>query len=181
MKPARRSKRNPRWPGAMEIIASAFSTYLLAQNLRILQERGRLQGSTAYYFGSENVMAFHVWAIAVNLVWGILVLLWIFTGWGQALRRILIGLAALSVPLIWWELVIASSIGAEAVYRLDSLPFQPVSSLGLIGAQAYLTYLIFRLPDGQMSPWAATFIKVGFAICLWLVQLGLWHYLFAPR
>jgi hypothetical protein len=101
--------------------------------------------------------------------------LWIMRPkWGYQCQHALTLISGMGFVVAWLELVTALRSLDGAPFRLDGLPYDPVSNLGLGGAQVFATYMMLRLPDGRLGPKAGLGVKLGLAVCSWIIQLMLW-------
>ena len=72
--------------------------------------------------------------------------------------------------LAWGEIFAALQV-KSTLFRLTQLPYQPVNNTGLLGAQAFAMYIIFKLPSGHLEAWKGFLIRLGLAIGAFLAQL----------
>ena len=133
--------------------------------------------TAASYYAKAPGMAFLQYAnMGISFAFMALVLAWIITRKNQfSLSWALLALSALGLGLIWMELAMTLRSEPNQVYRLNELPFKPIAGGGLIGAQIFLTYLIFRLPDGQLKAWQSLILKAAFSIGAWMLQTSIWE------
>lgn len=132
--------------------------------------------TAASYYAKAPGMAFLQYAnMGISFAFMALVLAWIITRKNQfPLAWLMMAISALGFGLIWMELFMALKTDPNQVYRLTELPFKPIAGGGIIGAQIFLTYLIFKLPDGQLKVWQSLILKAAFSIGAWALQTGLW-------
>lgn len=165
-------------PGWVEWAFSFAVTALTAGSLNVRLSMGEVMSASRYYSQVEGVMLLHNLALVVNALFLVTIATWIFL----SRRQVPFGwvpqaLAVIGAALAWTELMIARGTQPNSVYLLESLPIRPINNLGIIGAQVFLTYLIFKSPSGSLKTWPSLVVKSALALCLWLFQLCAWDIL----
>lgn len=165
-------------PGVTEWLLGGLCTAMIADCMANLSQMDVPQTAPFYYSQTPGVIGMQLTSIGLNVLVLVLLIAWIITQKNESpLKGFVMGLSAMGSGLIWTELMIARGTQPNATYVLSGLPYHPVSSWGLLGAQAYITYLIFQLPDGRLNWWMGALLKAAFAACAWLVQISVWDVL----
>lgn len=135
--------------------------------------------TAASYYSKVPGMVFLQFAnIAISVSFMGLVLAWIISKKNTfPLLWLLYTISGLGIGLIWTELCLSLNRDAFQVYALTELPYRPIAGGGIVGAQILLTYLIFKLPNGQLKVWQGLLLKTAFALGAWAIQTGLWDLL----
>lgn len=177
--PATDSVRSFRWaysgPGLTEWLASLACTVMIGSSMRSLAEMDQPMTAASYYSKTPGIAILQFANIGVSLAFMALVLGWIVTRKNTfPLQWLLYTISGLGIGLIWTELVMALKQDKFQVYALTELPYKPIAGGGIVGAQILLTYLIFKLPDGQLKTWQSLLLKAAFSLGAWALQTGLW-------
>lgn len=164
-------------PGWQEWALSFVCTLLVGYGAFVGREMADPQAAERYYSQLPGVQAFQIGGLAVSL--GVLVstLAWIVLRRSAWLMGVVRVLAVAGILLAWGEIVRASNSQPDPVFVLNQLPFRPVNNMGVVGAQAFASYLILRGPSGSGSPWAWLLAKAGLSVCVWMFQLVVWDQL----
>lgn len=156
-------------------MVSFACTTLIATDVQFGRNSNLPQSAESYYFAYQQVQIFHALDVFFNIVFLLLTLSWIVLPvTAKFVKPSLIVAALIGFILCWAEIVWAASLHTAPVFHLKDLPFRPVGNNGVIGAQVFATYLLLRAPSGKMSPWQASFLKLGLAVCFWFFQLLVW-------
>ena len=165
-------------PGWVEWAFSFAVTVLTAGSINARREMSDIMSAARYYSQVDGVILLHNLAFVVNTLFLLTVAAWIFLSRRQVpFSWVPQVLAVLGACLAWTEIVIARGTQPNSTYILESLPYRPINNMGLLGAQVFLMYLIFKSRSGELKPWPAFLIKAAFCLCLWLLQLGAWEIL----
>lgn len=160
------------WP---EWLFSFACCGMIASNARNQRLEGEPFSVMTYYGQTPGVKALQGigWVVAVAFI--LVAALWIMRPkWGYQCQHALTLISGMGFVVAWLELVTALRSLDGAPFRLDGLPYDPVTNLGLGGAQVFATYMMLRLPDGRLGPKAGLGVKLGLAVCSWIIQLMLW-------
>jgi hypothetical protein len=167
-----------RGPGALEWIFSFLATILIGSQLMVFRRAGEPQTSYGYYFQESGVETIHWAAVVVNGLFIATTLYAIVRGRKQGAVTVLWVTAALvGIALAWYELARIVNAPANPLYVFDALPFRPVNNFGLLGAQIYGSYLLLKLPDGDLPKWLSFIVKIGFAACFFALQAVAWDWM----
>lgn len=180
--PATDSVRSFRWaysgPSLTEWLASLACTVMIGSSMRSLAEMDQPMTAASYYSKAPGMALLQFANIGISLAFMALVLAWIITRKNTfPLLWLLFSISALGIGLIWTELFLALRQDKFQVYALTELPYKPIAGGGIVGAQILLTYLIFKLPDGQLKIWQGLLLKAAFSLGAWALQTGLWDLL----
>ncbi|MCG9894030.1 MAG: hypothetical protein MH204_00960 [Fimbriimonadaceae bacterium] len=167
-----------RGPGALPFLGGLACMALIGLTIRNLGQMSLPQTAESYYSQVAGVAALQWAGLAINALMILTVLVWVAMQVRESpLRTVTLALAGIGFLIVWFELWIARSVAADPdrIFVLRHLPYTPVGSGGLIGAQVYATYLILSLPAGGLKPWQTGLLKAAFAVCFWFLQLALWE------
>jgi hypothetical protein len=163
-------------PGGREWAFSFAVTALTANSLMASVNMQELLSAERFYSAVPWVGTIHTAAYVVNVAILALVALWVFLSKRQvSFGWVIMALSVIGAILCWAEIGVALRTQPNPVFVLRELPFRPINNLGLAGAQVFLTYLVFKIPDGGMRTWPALVVKASLALCLWLLQLAIWE------
>jgi len=134
------------------------------------------QTADRYYFEQSWVTPVHATALVID------VLLIVATAVGIFLSRrrikvepLLAAFAYLGILLAWSEIFLALRTQPNELYRLTQLPFRPINNSGLLGAQVFASYLVFKLPPGRLGAWSNFWIRFAIAVGILAFQLLLFE------
>jgi hypothetical protein len=128
-----------------------------------------------YYFDSAWISQIHWAALVIDGLMFLLVATWLVRPFRGVPRTLLAVVAVVGIALCWGELFYALRLQQGAVYVLQDLPFRPVNNGGVIGAQAFGTYLILRSPSERLKGWRFWLVSVALSVALWFFQVVLWQ------
>ena len=164
-----------RGPGAADWIVAFASTILIALEIQTQEALGLLQSGTSYYFDSPWVPQIHRLAIGLDGLVFFFAALWLASPWKRLAERAMTVVAVLGLLLCWVEIVYATKLATGAVFILPQLPFRPVNNVGMVGAQVFGTYLLFKAPVVRLAGWRALLVKLVLAVAFWFFQSILWQ------
>jgi len=151
--------------------------------LEILNFRNAADPQTAdrYYFEQSWVPWLHYGAIAINVAVVGATMVGVFLSRRTIRTEPLVGiLAYLGVLLAWSEIMLALRSQPTELYRLVDLPYRPMNNFGLLGAQIFVTYLVFKLPAGRLGAWQVFLLRTSLAIGAFLAQLLVYELVARP-
>jgi hypothetical protein len=150
-------------------------TALIADTLTNLSQMESPQTAPYYYAKTSGVVALQNAQIGVCVLILLLVLGWIISQRNESpLQPVILAVSGLGCGLVWAELLIAKASQPNQLFVLSDLPYHPVGSWGILGAQVFLSYMVVKLPDGRLNWWAGLLLKLGFILGVWMIQLSLW-------
>lgn len=162
-------------PGWQDWLLSFASSVLIAAEIKTQAGRETLQSTASYYFAEPNVPLFHQAALIIDIAILAFVALWIVSPWKKASQTVLITLAGAGIGVCWSEAINAAQLQTDSVYVLSGLPFFPLNNIGIVGAQLFGTYLLFKIPTRGLKKIAEILIKVALAFCFWFAQTFAWQ------
>lgn len=163
-------------PGWREWLFSFAVTALTGNSIMASVNMTELLSAERFYAREPGIGFLHTAAYAVNILILALIALWVFLSRRQvSFGWVIMALAAAGAGLCWIEVGLALKTQPNPIYVLRELPFRPINNLGLGGAQVFLTYLVFKIPEGGLRMWPALVIKAALALCVWLLQLAVWE------
>lgn len=162
-------------PGLIEWLISAACTLMIGSSMRSLGEMSLPMTAASYYSKAPGMALLQYTNLAISGLFIFMTLAWIVTKKDKfPLNWLMMALCGLGFGLIWMELVMALVKDGRQVYVLTDLPYKPIAGGGIMGAQIFLTYLIFKLPDGQLKKWQSVALKLALSLGAWLLQTGVW-------
>lgn len=165
-------------PGLAEWLLSLAAMGLVAHQMLVLLTPHASQTAIRYYLRTPGTAAWHGLAALVDALVPVMVLWWLLRG--RQAARVGLGLLLVSLAAIligWIELVRLSQPSPRSIYVLTDLPFRPVVNAGVLGAQAYLTYLIAKTPNAFPVAWASWLVKGLLAAAAFFAQMAIWDML----
>ncbi len=132
---------------------------------------GTAHSALRYYFEIDWVRPVHYLAILLNTAIILLTGIGIFLTRRRVRVEPVISMMAMAGFFLAWGEIFAALQVKSTLFRLTELPYQPVNNTGIIGAQAFAMYIIFKLPSGHLEAWKGFFIRLGLAIGAFLAQL----------
>ncbi len=146
--------------------------------MQSLSEMDQPMTAASYYSQTPGIVLLQYANIGISFAFMGLVLAWIITRKNSfPLLWLLFAISGLGIGLIWAELLLSLRQGPYQVYTLPDLPYKPIAGGGIVGAQILLTYLVFKLPDGQLKTWQSLLLKAAFSVGVWTIQIGIWDML----
>ncbi len=162
-------------PGLIEWLISAACALMIGSSMRNLGEMELPMTAASYYGKAPGMALLQYINLGLCFAYLLLVLAWIVTKKSSfPLTWLMMSLCGLGFGLIWMELFMAIGKDGSQVYRLIELPYKPVAGGGIMGAQIFITYLIFKLPDGQLKTWQSALLKLALSVGAWMIQTGMW-------
>lgn len=168
-------------PAWEDWLASFGATILIALEINARGARDMVQSGVAYYFMEPGIEAVHTVSVSLNIAFLACAIVWLVTKYQKHAERAMVALAVVAFVLCWWELTYALQLQESSVFRLPELPFRPINNLGIVGAQVFGGYLIFKLPHQHLKAVPLFLIKSGLCVCLWAFQAVVWQAFFVPR
>lgn len=164
---------SPRFPGASEWLLAFATMALAATEFQLRTTQGRVHSSLTYYFQEPGIAPIHFAATVLDVLIFAVPVVWILSSRGTACKAVMMVLCSVGVALCWIEAVRASGLQG-GVYSLQSLPYAPLNNFGLIGAQVFGTYLVFKLPWPDRRWLPGILVRSTISLCLWLSQVAVW-------
>lgn len=168
-------------PGLLDWLTSFGATILIALEINARGARDMVQSGVSYYFIEPGIESIHTISVSLNILFLVCAGLWIIGKFKKPAQWTMIGIAAVAVVLCWAELLYSLRLIEGAVYTLPELPWRPINNLGIVGAQVFGSYLIFKLPQTSLKAMPAFLVKAGLCVCLWFAQAVAWQAFFVPR
>ena len=167
-------------PGAADWIFALCCTVLLVSEIKMLVATAQIQTAHSYYFATPGVLVYHRAAMALDGLVLLSMFLWLVTRWKSAVSVVPVIASGVGASVCWIELVRALDVQRNALFQLQDLPRSPMNNMGLLGAQIFMTYLVFRVPLGGLRGTPAVLIRVAMAVCLWIIQSVAWDMVVGP-
>jgi hypothetical protein len=164
-----------RGPGGPDWLVAVACSTLVAAELQTQNARRQVQSGASYYFDSPWVPQIHTLALVIDVAIVAFAGVWMVFQLKRFSQTAMLFVAALGLALCWLELVYALQLQSGTVFVLNGLPYQPVNNVGLIGAQVFGTYLVFKTPSGKVHGWRAWTVKLVLAVALWFFQSVVWQ------
>ncbi len=162
----------PTW---VEIIFSLGCSLLIASDVFVGRASILPQSAEMYYGSYPQARAFHSAGVGLDILFLVSTLAWIlFPATEKVVRIVLVSVAALGLVLCWSELNWALRLNTGGVFELRDLPIRPLSNAGLLGAEFFGTYLVFRIPSGKLEGWQSVLVRLGLSVCLVTFQTMMW-------
>lgn len=156
------------WP---DWLFAAGCTAMAAHTLSIAKQSEAMQSGLYFYSQSAHVPAARGLALAIDSAVLAAVCVWVAKpGWSAWIRPLLPALAALGAASCWFEVIQAERFLRLGDVRLPAMPAVPMANLGLVGSQAFLTYILVVLArrTGRRLSCAAMLLAVGLGVAQWL-------------
>jgi len=163
------SYSGPGWP---EWLLCVAATTLIALGILTFRSAADPQTADRYYFEQGWVTPLHATAIVLDVAILVATAIGIFLSRRRVkTESLLAALAYIGILLAWSEILIAVRSQPTELYRLTQLPYRPMNNSGLLGAQVFASYLVFKLPPGRLGGWSNFWIRFAIALGVLVAQL----------
>ncbi|MGE0001265.1 MAG: hypothetical protein AB7F50_11020 [Fimbriimonadaceae bacterium] len=165
--------RRATWPEFLLALATAV---MIGHNLSLARTADQSQSAMFFYWQNPWVGPMNLGSTLLCGAVCLGVAAWIgMPGRGRLFGPLLLVFCCIGAAGAWSEAVLAARAEASAGYVLAGLPILPLSSYGLVGSQAFLTYILSSVVrrGGARPPFGLVLLwSVGLLCTQWLAWDG---------